>query len=398
MNTQSEHHTKNPTEQSVTRLTLFLTLGIVVIGCNSFVLSPILTDVANELGTTPVVIARVISAFGAATAITSFFFGGLVDRLGPRIILLAGGSIMALALMGSAFSQSWLWLAGSQAAIGAVVGVMLPAIYATATASAPKGEGARVLGRVLSGWGVSFVLGVPFSAFLTDLAGWRATYGVLAVFAALALAGFFKIRVIKKPQGQKAGISPLKALNISGVKPMLVVCLLYMSAFYGLYSFLGDHLRSTLGISASQAGLVVLGYGAGFALANIADGLVDRIGPGRMFPISLGIIALVYISLIPATASFFAAVGIALIWGFVNHIGVNSLLICLTQRRPGARGALMGVYTSATYGSVFLGPLLMGVFYDRWGFGIIAVFAALFLAIGAALAWRLDQGDKGLPG
>lgn len=100
---------------SASRLTAFLTLGIVVMGSNSFVLSPILTDVAADLDTTPVVIARVISAFGAATAISSFLFGGMIDRIGARTVLLIGATTMALALAGSAMSQTWVWLALSQA-------------------------------------------------------------------------------------------------------------------------------------------------------------------------------------------------------------------------------------------------------------------------------------------
>ncbi|MCG8692637.1 MAG: MFS transporter, partial [Minwuiales bacterium] len=317
-------------EISTPRLTALLTLGIVVMGSNSLVLSPILTDVARDLETTPVVIARVISVYGAATALSSALFGGVIDRFGARRVLLVGAAAMVLALIGCAASIGWISLALSQAVVGGAVGVMLPAVYATATASAPAGEGARVLGRVVAGWGISMVVGVPVSAFITEYAGWRATFGVLAAVAAAAMIGFSRLPSLARGEQAAAAVSPAAALGIPGVVPLLAICCAYMTAFYGLYAFLGDHLRVTLDLNAGPAGLVVLGYGAGFGLASLAGASVDRIGPRRLFPAVLLAIAAVYLALIPATAALGSAIAMAVIWGFVNHIGVNLIILFLS--------------------------------------------------------------------
>lgn len=267
--------------------------------------------------------------------------------------------------------------------------MMLPAVYAAATASAPKGEGARVLGRVISGWSISLVFGVPFSAFLTDFAGWRAAFGSLAIFATLALLGFFQLPRRAPNIAPAPSISPARALVIPGVIPLLLICIAYMTAFYGLYAFLGDHLRTALGLSSGRAGLVVLGYGAGFGLASFADVAVDKVGPRRMFPAILLAIGAVYLVLIPATQAFASAIFAAVVWGFVNHIGVNIIILLLSQRQADARGALMGLHTAVTYGSVFLGPLLLGAFYGSFGFEAAAIVAASFLVVGSLIAWRI---------
>ena len=377
-------------EISTPRLTALLTLGIVVMGSNSLVLSPILTDVARDLETTPVVIARVISVYGAATALSSALFGGVIDRFGARRVLLVVAAAMVLALIGCAASIGWISLALSQAVVGGAVGVMLPAVYATATASAPAGEGARVLGRVVAGWGISMVVGVPVSAFITEYAGWRATFGVLAAVAAAAMIGFSRLPSLARGE-QAAAVSPAAALGIPGVVPLLAICCAYMTAFYGLYAFLGDHLRVTLDLNAGPAGLVVLGYGAGFGLASLAGASVDRIGPRRLFPAVLLAIAAVYLALIPATAALGSAIAMAVIWGFVNHIGVNLIILFLSERDPDARGALMGLYTAVTYASVFAGPLVLGTLYGPFGFAAAAVAAAAFLAGAALIAWRIGK-------
>ncbi|MEJ8476034.1 MFS transporter [Roseibium algae] len=384
-----------PQSLSTNKLTLLLTLGIIVMGSNSLLLSPILRDVAGDLRTSPVVVAWVISAFGAATAVSSFFFGGVIDKLGYRRVLLGGATIMALSLIGCSVSTAWYWLALCQAVIGLCVGVMLPAVYAAATSNAPLGEGARVLGRVISGWGIALVLGVPSSAFLSDLFGWRATFAILAALTALSLVGFFQLPRQSAVRSQTAPVSPFRALKIPGVLPLLVICLSYMTAFYGLYAFLGDHLRSVLDLTAGQAGIVVLGYGAGFVLASFADAAIDRIGTRKTFPTTLALLAGVYLLLVPATQNYLSAILIAAVWGFVNHIAINLIVLLLSQRDKTARGALMGLQTAATYTSVFLGPLLMGAFYPL-GFHLVAGAAAVLLAFSAIVAWKFCAAVDGV--
>ncbi|MDZ7840925.1 MAG: MFS transporter [Gammaproteobacteria bacterium] len=364
--------------------TALLVLGIMVIGSNSFLLSPILTDVAHALQTKPVVVARVISAYGAATAVSAFLFAGRIDRLGARPMLVTSAAVMAMALLGSAAGQSWQALALCQALAGLAAGVMLPAIYATAIAAAPPGQDAHLLGRVLNGWALSLVAGVPISALLTEHLDWRVTYLALAALAACAAAGFLRLPRATQTRPDEPLIAPVRAFRIPGVARLLIVCLCYMTAFYGTYAFLGDHVRHVTGVGAGTAGLVVLGYGTGFGLAGFLGRRVDRVGPARVFPGVLACLALIYLVMSPATATLAGAIGIATIWGMANHLGLNILVLLLSSRRPEARGAILGLHSSATYLSVFSGPLVLGVAYARMGFDAVTLVASILL-VGAAL-------------
>lgn len=381
-------------EASAAKLTFLLTLGIVVMGSNSFVLSPILSDVANDLQTTPVILARVISVFGAATVVSSLLFSGMLDRHGERKILIGGAMVMCLCLIGCALSGTWYWMALFQGGIGLTVGVMLPACYATATQNAPEGEGARVLGRVISGWGIALVLGVPLSAFISDIAGWRVTFAALAFFAALAVAGFLQLPQKSTSIEITHATSIAAALQISGVMPVLGICLAFMTAFYGVYAFLGDHLRLSLGLTAGQAGIVVLGYGLGFAVASVVDGLVERIGAKKCLPLALVSAAAIYVLLIAATKNYPAAIATTMLLGFVNHICLNLIIFLLSRQDINARGVLMGLQTATTYTAVFAGPLLLGVLYST-GFDIVALVAALLVLIAATIAWCFKNAIRG---
>jgi len=375
-------------------LTGLLVLGIMVIGSNSFLLSPILTDVARALNTTPVAVARVISAYGAATAVSAFLFAGRIDRFGARAMLIASAAALALALLGSAAAQSWQMLGVCQAVAGMAAGVMLPAIYTTATAAAAPGEGARVLGRVLNGWALSLVAGVPISALLTQQLDWRVAYVGLAALAACATLGLLWLPRVTPASAAAPAITPARALGIPGVPRLLVVCLCYMTAFYGTYAFLGDHVRQATGVNASWAGLVVFGYGAGFGLAALLGRRVDRMGPARVFPGVLAVLAVIYLLMSPATASLGGAIAIAVVWGFANHIGLNILVLLLSARRPDARGAILGLHSTVTYLSVFAGPLALGVAYAHLGFGAVTLVASALLALASLITLGVRRGRQ----
>lgn len=376
-------------DNSARRVIWLLTLGIMIIGSNSFVLSPILSDVAASMGTAPVKVARAVSAFGAATAVSSFLFAAAAARIGARRVLSWGSLVMATALAGSAVSGSWIELAAWQAVIGTAVGLMLPTIYGVATSIAPEGQGGQVLGRVIRGWGIALVLGVPFSSVVSDLAGWRTVYALLAGCAALASLGFRRLPLPDAVSGPRPTMRRLAAPRLPGAALTLGVCLFYMIAFYGLFAYLGDHVRNAFGASASQAGLVVLGYGAGFGTASFAMGAIDRFGPRRVLPASLLVLALIYFGLDAATQQFITAVPAVFLWGLANHVAVNLIILLLSRRGGEARAVLMGWQTTVTYTAIFLGPILLGALYAPFGFGAAAALSAASALTAALLAWAV---------
>jgi len=372
---------------------LLLTASIAVLGSNSLLLSPILADVAAGLGTTPVTVSRALAAYGGATALSAFLLAPTIDRIGARTALLVGLAALAAATLLSAAAPHWSALVAGQGMAGLGAGLALPAIYALATTTGPPEHRSRVLGRVLTGWSISLVAGVPAAAALADLAGWRAPFLVLALLASAALVGTARLlpRESADPIAAAAAEVPrrwtlLAPLAIPTVPTLLAICLVFMAAFYGVYAFLGDHLRATLGLSASRAGLAVLAYGVGFGAASLGDRLVDRHGPRRVFPLALGLVGLVYAAMLPPPPSLAAAMLLTALWGFANHLGLNILLLLLAEARPAARGAVLGLNSAVTYLGALLGVAVAGPVYATVGFTPLAAGSAALMAAAAGLA------------
>ena len=378
---------------SKTWTTAILLLGVAVIGSNSLVLSPILPDVARDLATTPSAVARAISAYGGATALAALLLGSTIDRYGARGVLVVGSVLLACGTFGSALAPSWILLALAQGLAGLAAGTMLPAIYAAATMTGTREEGARVLGRVLTGWSVSLVAGVPLSALVAQRFGWEASFAALGVLVVLALAGFARMPrpAPGPPRAAAPGGSPLQALTVAGIAPLLAVQFLFMTAFYGTYAFFGDHLRGSLGLSAGTAGLVVLSYGIGFGLAALGDGLVDRLGPARVLPPALGLVAVAYATMPLTAVALAGALAAAFVWGFANHFVLNVVVLRLSEMGGGRRGAVLGLNTAITYGGALVGPLALGAVYVGAGFAWLALAAAGCVALAAGVTVLVQQ-------
>jgi predicted MFS family arabinose efflux permease len=270
-------------------------------------------------------------------------------------------------------------LALAQLVGGIGVGVVLPATYALAAELAPPGAGARATGRVLTGWSIALVAGVPLATVLGDAVGWRAAFGALAALCAVQVALYALLPATPGAGPARGALGA--ALRAPGVAALLAGVVAYMAAFYGVFAFVGVEVRAVHGGGATTAGLVALAYGVGFGVAAGADRLLDRLGTARLVAPSLALLAAVYLALAATVGAFALFLAVALVWGLVNHVGLTLLLSRLTAVAPGLRGAVLSLNTAATYGGAAVAGALAGPLYEAAGFGRLAVTAAVLLAL-----------------
>lgn len=370
----------------VPAVTYLLTVCIAVVGCNSLVMGPIAPDLAADFGTTVPMVMMAASAFGLGTAASALVVARYIDRVGARRMLRGAMLLLAAALLGSAAAPTVSALVAAQLLAGIAAGVALPATYGSAAAIAPPGRESAVIGIVLTGWTLSMVAGVSLSAVLAELIHWRAVFTTVAI---LALAVFIGLAGAAFDDAAKSGPapSPLAALSTPGIAPLLVACFAFMTSFYGVYGYLGDHLHRVLQQPLSANGLAALTYGIGFGGAAFLDPLIDRIGARRVMPFAYLAVAVIFGLLALASGNFVVLLALIALWGLANHFGLNVLVTRLTALDPSRRGTIMGLNSAVTYLAVFVGTTGFGPIYAAFGFAACCL-AALALAMVAALASR----------
>jgi len=372
-----------------------LTGCVGVIGANSMVLGPIAPAVASSIGATVPTVMMAAAAFGLGTATSALFLARLIDLVGSARMLKFTMTLLGVALLLCAASPSVAMFIAAQLIAGIASGIALPAIYASAAAIAEPGRESRTIGKVLTGWTLSMIAGVSFSVVLAELFSWRAVYVSVSCLAALALIALFRLNMQDRPA---AGIapSPLSALGLPGIKSLLVVCCAFMTAFYGLYAYLGDHLHQDLGLPVTANGGVAIAYGAGFGCAALLSGMVDRFGPKRLMPLVLLVAAAVYLGLALFGSTLVGVICLLFVLGLVNHLGVNLLIQRLTAIDPAKRGTLMGLNSAVTYLAVFAGSSSYGPLYTDHGFTALSLVSLALMGIAVFTCMWRDFAGQGV--
>ncbi len=367
-----------------------LMCAIGVVGSNSLVLSPIAADVAGAFdgkAASDVIMASAI--YGAATAASALFLAPRADQIGLKRALVLALLTLVVALIGSAVAPTLLVLIVAQGLAGVGAGLALPATYGLAADVAPKGQESATLGKVLTGWTLSLVAGVSFSAVLSELIHWRAVFGLMALVSGALILLVGRMQVSERPA--VAVVSPFRAFRVPGLLPILLAVVAFMSAFYGLYGFLGTHVTTVLGYSTGVAGLAALSYGVGFGAVAPLDRLIDRYGATRAAPVVFSALLLVYLLLSVVAGHGLAVFGVCLLWGAVNHLGLNILVGQLTALSPSQRGAILGIYSATTYVAMFVGTAAFRPVFEASGFASLALLSAACIVpavIGALWALR----------
>lgn len=378
------------------RPVLLLTATVAIIGSNSLVLSPIAGAVAASFaGVEPAGVMIASAIYGLGTAVSALILAPRADRIGAERVLLWAVTAVIVGLLASAIAPALWVLCAAQGIAGLAAGAALPAAYGLSPQVAPKGCESETLGIVLTGWTLSMVAGVSLSALLADFLHWRAVFVSLAAVAMVVAILLSRTRDWGQRAPAAAETSPLTALRVPGITGALIVCAAYMTAFYGLYSYLGVHVQDRLGHSTAMAGLATLAYGVGFGIAVPLDRLIDRYGARRMaMPVFAGLL-LTYAALAATTSSLTGLVTLCLIWGLANHLGLNLIIGRLAALDPGQRGAIMGLYSAVTYVCVFMGAVAYRPIYDQAGLTACAALSALLilLAIGDAILSRRPQTE-----
>lgn len=357
-----------------------LMAAIGIVGSNSLVLSPIAGDVAASFaGRSAADVMAASAVYGAGTACSALLLAPRADHIGLWRALLLSLMALSLALGLSAVSPAIGMLVAAQGLAGVAAGLALPATYALAADVAPAGHESETLGKVLTGWTLSLVAGVALSSALSDILHWRTVFALLGGTAFVVALALRRVEISSREKPVSI-TSPLRALQVKGLPPILFGVACYMAAFYGLYAYLGAHLTEALALSTTAAGIAALSYGVGFGAIARLDRLLDRYGAVKAAPLVFGALLLVYLSLAAASQAATLILGACLLWGAANHLGLNLLVGQLTALSPNERGTILGLYSAVTYAAMFIGTAAFMPVFEVGGFSTAAVLSALCIA------------------
>jgi DHA1 family inner membrane transport protein len=372
--------------------TIILLVGVSIIGSNAFLMSPILSNIAQSLNTDVTKIAWSISAYGGAMALGGLFLTGLPQRIGSKSTLLLTGTILSIGILITGLATNWIMLVVAQIITGLSAGVLLPTLYSMTAIIAPKGKESATLGKVISGWSLAMVAGVPLSAFISELLSWRYSYFFVFILSFLSTLGY---SLLPSKESSSTVTSLKSAFQVPMAKPIFIITFLYMVSFYGTYTFLGSYIQQKLLYSVVYAGMVVLSYGFGFGVAGMFLGkFIDKRDSWEVISPTLLLVCGIYLLLLILSNHYWSLLIGCAFWGLINQIALNCLVSILSKLDYRQRVRLIGIYSAVAYGGTMVAALSYGVLYLYWGFHYILITSALLCMFAFLIVYRLKRHNR----
>ncbi len=335
------------------------------------------------------------SILGIVTAFAIWFFGGVSDRIGRKIILIPSTIFFSLMSWFSGITYSFLQMVLARGVMGIGLGGVLPASIATvALESTPARRGLNFgLQQALSPL-VSIGIGAILVTQLTKIMSWRMVFFVVGIPGlVISLVLYFYMRepqsvslgslgVKGNPSPGGAGrpgfFTPLKYRNVlvSSIVSFLMMCCLFVFATFSII-----YLTKELHLSISDAGIVISFFGfAGFFGCILLPLLSDHVGRKPIIIPSLFVTGLCFWGFILSGSNFLFLVLLISIAGFaIGGITPIALSALTTESVPPYLAATASGIP-ASIGEIFgsaLMPFLAGYLCDLYGLKIALYFSAV---------------------
>ncbi|SFF24943.1 MFS transporter [Blastococcus tunisiensis] len=386
-----------------------LCAGAVLNPVNSTVIATALSPIGSDLGVGSAATAWLVAVMYLASAIGQPVAGRLADQFGPRRVFLAGGMLVATAGVLGALAPTFAWLVASRALVGLGTGAAYPAAIAMLREQADRlgvPTPPRTLGLLSTVSLVTLTVGPPLGGVLVDTIGWRAVFAInvplgLAVTAlgflllprsrprvrtvaawrlldlpgtalfggAVALFLLITMELPRPPVQVLLGFAacvvllvlvelrartPFIDLRMLASNPALVIA--YLRVFvtflvvYGVLFGLTPWLQDSRGLSASTAGLVLLGMSAVAATASFV-GVRGRRLIGPLLVGALGLLAgSAGMLLLHADSPIALLVLVSAVFGLPNGLGLVANQVLVYRAAPADQvGAAAGLFRTAQY-------------------------------------------------
>ncbi|MFW9079572.1 multidrug effflux MFS transporter [Pseudomonas sp. P2757] len=339
------------------RAAVSLLLAMVLLGVFPLdVLLPSFPALAEHFSRTPADIALSISLFAVGIAFAQLLIGPLSDVIGRKGLLLAGMTVSMLGAMGCVMTNDYsLFLMFRVVqALGCGCFVLSQALVQDLFEGEER-DRLRIL--MVTATGVFISVSPLAGTFLQATLGWRGSFWVFTVLAALVLIKAWLFLDNSRPAVRGTRTNFLKAYRrVLGDFDFVGYWLISAFAFACHFSFIVisplifmDHLQ----LSAYDFSLILLIYGAAYVVGGIiATVLSRRIAAGQQIVVGLSLILLSGLVMLYLAVNFELAAATVLI----------PMLICTagtTIARPAATSRAMGMFpdnagTSASAGSTLI--------------------------------------------
>lgn len=279
---------------------LALALGGFGIGTTEFVTMGLLPDIASAFTVSEPTAGHAVSAYALGVVVGAPVIAAACAAVARKRLLVALMVAFTVGNLASAFAPNFATLVAARFVAGLPHGAYFGVASLAAATLAPAGQRAKAVAAVMLGLSTANVLGVPVATWLGQHLGWRSAFVLVAVIGALTVAALLRFVpqltaiVITNP------LTELGALRRPQVLLTLAVGAIGFGGMFAVYTYVSTTLTDVAGLGSALVPVVLMLFGVGMVLGNIAGGVLADRGVDRSIYVAMGAMMVILIGFVAA--------------------------------------------------------------------------------------------------
>jgi DHA1 family inner membrane transport protein len=375
---------------------LALTAGAFGIGTTEFIIMGLLLQVSADMHVSVSTAGLLISGYALGVFVGAPILTLAMRRMPRKAVLLTLMAIFTVGNVACAMAPTYGLLMAARVLTSLAHGSFFGVGSVVATGLVPSDKRASAISTMFVGLTVATLLGVPFGAWFGLLLGWRAAFWAVAAIGVVA----FAVLAIFVPGdvGRGEKLVPLRdelgVIARPQVQLGLAMTVFGFAGLFTVFTYIQPILTGITGFSQGAVSPILLVFGAGLSIGNIAGGrLADR-GLARALIGTLAGLVVVLMMLALALPAMVPTVVLVGLLGVAAFATVAPLQLRVLEQAGTAGQSLASSLNIAAFNlGNALGAWIGGLTIDHGpGLAALPLVAAAVSTLGLGIAlWSLRR-------